>query len=386
MSGAVTYLTDINLDESLASEAVPALVPDGRIPEGARQNWLDRFAREIYGVMPAAPDAISIARFPIDGETAQRLAITMRVADRTFTVDAALWLPERVSGPVPIALGLDFLGPVGTFFGDGYPIDSDARIQRSVGGSLSDNLRGTTGYRWPVKMITDSGYAVLTSCYGSWTPDSEFEWQHIGSWPLTRPGTGPSQPGAIALWAWAIRRLVDVTECLPEIDPGRVIVAGHSRLGKAALLAAANDTRIGAALVNNSGCLGASLSSRHYGETPAEMLARFPHWTSPNPSPPAPDAPMLDQHHLLATVAPRRLYIASASEDAWCDPKGEYLALQAAAPMWRGTLPALDTIWHDGNRLTEGRLGWHLRPGPHDIRPYDWQRFLGFLAHTATWD
>lgn len=379
MTGAVTALTKLNFDDSLVSEAVPALSGAGRVPGDARATWLDRFAWEIYGVMPPAPDGITVERFPIAGETAERIAITLAVADRQFRVDAALWLPAGHDGkPLPIALGLDFLGPVGTFFGDGYPIDPHARISRSSGGRLSESHRGITGYRWPIKQINDAGYAVLTSCYGSWVPDSETEWQGVGVWPLTRPNADQPQPGAIALWAWSISRLIDVAEQLPEIDANRVIAAGHSRLGKAVLLAAASDTRIGAVLVNNSGCLGASLSSRNLGETPAEMLARFPHWTSPNPAP-AGAAP-LDQHHLLASVAPRRLYVASASEDHWCDPKGEYLALAGAAPMWQQTMPLLQEAWHEDAECRAGPIGWHLRPGPHDIRPYDWARFLRFVA------
>ncbi|QDZ11353.1 hypothetical protein [Devosia ginsengisoli] len=163
MTGAVTTLTELNFDDSLVSEAVPALFEAGRVPENARATWLDRFAREIYGVMPPAPDSITIERFPIAGETAERISITLKVAERQFRVDAALWLPAGHDGkPLPIALGLDFLGPAGTFFGDGYPIDPDARISRSSGGRLSESHRGITGYRWPVKQINDAGYAVLT--------------------------------------------------------------------------------------------------------------------------------------------------------------------------------------------------------------------------------
>jgi hypothetical protein len=371
---------DANYDESLVSDAVPDLSTGGGSitdPAEARKSWLKRFETERYGTMPSAPDAIEIRRFPMARENAERIEITLRVADRSFTVDAALWLPRLEGGrAAPIALGLDFLGPIGSMFGEEFPIDPGARIPRSSGAVLHDSLRGTTMHRWPAKMLTDAGYAVLTSCYGSWTPDSESEWRDRGVWPLTQPTEG-AFPGAIALWAWAIRRLVDVAEHLLEIDPARIAVAGHSRLGKAALLAAAHDTRIGAALINNSGSLGASLASRNFGETEAILRARFPHWLTAPVADARTNEPPLDQHHLLAAVAPRGLYVTSASEDLWADPKGELLGLAGAAPMWPGTIvPPVAEIFREDKDFTSGGIGWHLRPGPHDIRPYDWRRFL----------
>lgn len=373
---------DANYDESLVSDAVPDLSASGAPiadPAEARSGWLGRFDTEVYGVMPPAPDAIEIRRVPIPREGAERIEITLRVADRSFTVDAALWLPRVDEGQrAPIALGLDFLGPIGSMFGEDFPIDPGARIPRSSGAVLQDSLRGTTMHRWPARMLTDAGYAVLTSCYGSWTPDSETDWRDRGVWPLTLPANG-TPPGAIALWAWAIRRLVDVAERLPEIDPARIAVAGHSRLGKAALLAAAHDTRIGAALINNSGSLGASLGSRNFGETEAILRARFPHWLAAPVEDARTNEPPLDQHHLLAAVAPRGLYVTSASEDLWADPKGELLGLAGAAPMWPGaSVPPAAEIFREDTGFTSGGIGWHLRPGPHDIRPYDWRRFLAF--------
>jgi hypothetical protein len=182
---------------------------------------------------------------------------------------------------------------------------------------------------------------------------------------------------AIALWAWAISRLVDVAGKIPEIDGGAVAVAGHSRLGKAALLAAANDERIASAFINNSGSMGASLSSRNFGETRQHVEGRFPHWLSPDA---AVGVEPLDQHQLLAALAPRQLYVASASEDLWADPKGEYISLQAAAPAWADAeLPAVAEVFTPAREVASGPLAWHLRPGPHEIRPYDWHRYLRHL-------
>lgn len=160
-------------------------------------------------------------------------------------------------------------------------------------------------------------------------------------------------------------------------------MAGHSRLGKAALPAAATDERIGSALINNSGAMGASLSSRNYGETRQHVEGRFPHWPSPDART---TVEPLDQHQLLACVAPRQLYVASAAEDLWADPKGEYIALQAAAPAWGDSnLPPLDTVFAAGE-VASGALAWRLRPGPHDLRPYDWHRSLRHLRRLPRFD
>ncbi|WP_372423275.1 glucuronyl esterase domain-containing protein [Salinarimonas chemoclinalis] len=191
-------------------------------------------------------------------------------------------------------------------------------------------------------------------------------------------------PGAIALWAWAYSRLVDVALARSEIDPARIVVAGHSRLGKAALLAAAHDTRIAGVFANNSGCLGVRPSAVRRGETPEALAARFPHWPTPafaaDPRPPE----GLDQQDLLAAIAPRRLYAASASEDAWADPEGERAGLVAAAPAWRALgcdVPEIDAEASlvPGAAFTAGPLGWHLRAGPHDLTRADWERALPHL-------
>jgi hypothetical protein len=369
-----------NYDEGNLSIDPPLLArEEGGIDASARQEWLSRFASEVYGTCPPPPDSLEIERRPIRAEPVERVIIRLRLAGGTFVVDAGLWLPADTSGPVPVILGLDFKGPIGILTGEGFPLDREARMPPVFEGEglLTDALRGTSAHRWPVDLLIGAGFAVLVSCYGSWVPDDPALFETRGLYPLIGSSIRGARPGAIALWGWAISRLVDVAGLIPEIDPGAVAVAGHSRLGKAALWAAANDERIGSALINNSGAMGASLSSRNYGETRQHVEGRFPHWLSPDARA---GAEPLDQHQLLASVAPRQLYVASASEDLWADPKGEYIALQAAAPAWPDVdLPGVDSIFAPGREVASGALAWHLRPGPHDIRPYDWHRYLRHL-------
>jgi hypothetical protein len=367
-----------NYDERNLSESPPPLALRGTPPD-ARQEWLARFEAEIYGSNPPPPTSIAIERQPIPGERVERIVIRLGLAGGTFTVDAALWLPPNLVGPVPVIIGLDFDGPIGILTGEAFPLDLEARLPPVFEGDgrLTEALRGTSAYRWPVDLITGAGFAMLVSCYGSWCPDDPTLFESRGLYPLIGAHLRGARPGAIALWGWAISRLIDVAALIPELDIGAVAVAGHSRLGKAALWAAAQDTRIASALINNSGAMGASLSARNYGETRQHVEGRFPHWLSPDARSTA--AP-LDQHQLLASIAPRQLYVTSASEDLWADPKGEYIALQAAAPAWPGAgLPPVADVFAPGAEVASGALAWHLRPGPHDIRPYDWHRYLQHL-------
>lgn len=371
-------LPEPNYDERNLSEVPPPLRRSGAPPSPTeeRLEWLGRFIDEVYGEIPPAPLELEFERLPIPSEHVERIVIRLQLPNGRFEVDAALWLPQASAAPTPLVLGLDFDGPIGILVGEGFPLDTEARLPPVFEGDgrLTDALRGTSSYRWPIDYLRQQGYAVLVSCYGSWVPDDPKHFSDRGLFPLIGADASGARPGAIALWAWAISRLVDVAQRLPEVDGGRIAVAGHSRLGKAALYAAATDTRIGAALINNSGAMGASLSARNFGETRAHLEGRFPHWLSADAG--WRGAP-LDQHHLLAAVAPRRLYVTSASEDLWADPKGEYLALLAAAPAWpEVALPPLAEAFTPGQQVTSGPVAWHLRPGPHDIRPYDWHRFV----------
>ena len=368
-----------NYDEGNLSEAPPLLSPVGPIIDGLREEWLGRFATEIYGQIPPRPDSLSIERQAVQGERAERIVIRLQLPGGALEVDAALWLPEREHLPAPVILGLDFKGPIGLLTGEGFPIDREARVAPVFEGDgrLTDALRGTAVHRWPADLLNSAGFAVLVSCYGSWVPDDPDLFQERGLYPLLADSVRGPRPGALALWSWAISRLVDVAGLVPEIDAGAVAVAGHSRLGKAALLAAAWDTRISSAMINNSGAMGASISSRNYGETRQHLVGRFPHWLSADA---VPVSRALDQHQLLATIAPRQLYVTSASEDLWADPKGEYISLQAAASAWPGAeLPPVGGVFVPGAEVASGAIGWHLRPGPHDIRPYDWHRYLRHL-------
>ena len=345
--------------------------------ERRQEGWRKELSDTIYGPLPSAPAELEVEVIPLAGSPAQRIEITTRSANdaRALTVYAALWRSES-RGDAPLIAGLGFASPVGILAGPGFPVDTRARIHCRPeldveNGRLHDVLRGTEAHRWPVEMLTARGYAVMVSCYGSWAPDDPDEFKWHGACPFAGLDTG-----AISLWAWAIQRLLDAAERLGGLDMEKVAVAGHSRLGKAALWAAANDTRIGAVLANNSGCAGAAPAGHAIGETLAQMAAAFPHWIKPKRH-----ANSLDQHHLLACTAPRKVYVASAEQDLWADPASTYLALVAASEAWPESCswPSVEAMWAGERQTLHAALGHHLRPGGHELLPYDWQRFLDFL-------
>ena len=359
-----------------------------------RAEILELFRTHVYGHGPGAHDSLGselLESAPTAlGGRAVREQVRLRFGERsTPRLDVLIYRPACSDRAVPAFLGLDFFGNH-TIHPDPRIILSDRWMPDEPRHGIEDHRatersRGTAAGRWPVETIVERGYALIVAYCGDLDPDYDDGFQN-GVHPLfyregqSRPD--PDQWGAIGAWAWGLSRILDLLEAHQTVDHRRVAVIGHSRLGKAALWAAAQDERFALAISNDSGCGGAALSRRRLGETVEAITTTFPHWFARNFEHYAncEDALPVDQHMLLALVAPRPLYVASAALDLWADPRGEFLAAQAAEPVYR-LLGAGGLNSHrmpEVDRPTGDVLAYHVRSGGHDLSRWDWLQYLAF--------
>jgi hypothetical protein len=358
-----------------------------------RAEVLRLFEANVYGRSPAPPAAMRTVVVETDARALGGLATRRQVRvllDGTESGPAfemLLYVPNAASRPVPAFLGWNF--------GGNHTVHPDPGIRLSTawmreGAGIVDHrateaARGSGAASWPVERILDRGYALATAYYGDLEPDHAEGWKD-GVRSRLGPGTtgrfGPDDWGAIGAWAWGLSRALDVLAKDPDVDGRRVAVIGHSRLGKTALWAGAQDERFAMVVSNDSGEGGAALARRRFGETTERITTAFPHWFCSRYREYAgrEEALPVDQHLLLALVAPRPLYVASASEDLWADPRGEFLAARAAEPVYRllgreglgvEEMPVPD-------RAVGKTIGYHLRRGEHALTAYDWEQYLDF--------
>jgi len=176
--------------------------------------------------------------------------------------------------------------------------------------------------------------------------------------------------------------VLDYLKTDPAIDGAKVAVVGHSRGGKTALWAAAQDERIAMAVSNCSGRGGASLSRRRMGETVKAINKGFPYWFCGNfhKFDDREDDLPVDQHQLMALIAPRALYVASAETDFWADQRGEFLSLVYASPVFGlyGYGLKADEMPGVESPLVHERIAYHMHRGGHNLTPYDWGRYMDF--------
>jgi hypothetical protein len=346
-----------------------------------RGEILELFSTQMFGKMPTKKlehieyKVLDNAPAALDGKAKRRqVRVLFSGKEDGPKMDILIYTPANAKGPVPCFLGLNFNG--------NHAVHTD----EGIGMAKSDKARGSEASRWQVEKILDAGYGLATIWYYDIVPDNK-DGLKSGVAPLllkegqTQPE--PDEWGAIGVWAWGLSRALDYLETERDlIDAKKVAVIGHSRLGKTSLWAGANDERFSIVISNNSGEGGAAITRRVFGETIAVINKSFPHWFCDNflKYNGKEDELPVDAHELIALSAPRPIYVASASEDLWADPKGEFLACVGADPVYKllGTeglptkeMPSLDSP-------VQGTIGYHIRTGKHDVTAYDWEQYLKF--------
>lgn len=387
------------LPQPLISEDGTPIVTARQWHDLRRPEILQLFAEQVYGRTPDDPFQVEYVDLEEDGTaldgTATRKQVRMRFSTRigSLVAELLLYLPNQVTEPKPVFVGLNFRG--------NHTVSTDPAIWLPASDPDNRFERGNRANRWPVEEIIARGYGLATLYYNDIDPDDRGDDHQNGIHRLfclngqSRPA--PDEWGAIGAWAWGLSRVLDFLLTDSDIDPGRIAVMGHSRLGKTSLWAGARDERFALVVSNNSGTVGASLSRRE-GEPdvacpdpivinackePLRFVSgAFPHWFADNFDQyrDNPSQIPVDQHQLIALMAPRPVYIASAEEDTWADPLGEFEGGLYASPVY-------ELLGEEGmgvheqppiNTPVQSIIGYHIRDGVHDVTLYDWQRYMDF--------
>jgi len=319
-------------------------------PLKSREEMLEVLQREEYGYLPPKPDALTweleenvLKHFCAGKASLNEAVLTAKVGVKEFSFPIKYCLPTA-EGKHPFFIHINF-----------RPEAPDRYM--------------------PTEELIDHGYAVFSFCYKDVTSDDGDFTDGLAGVLFDEGKRNPTDPGKIAMWAWAAQRVMDFAESFDCLDHSRAIVAGHSRLGKTALLAAATDERFYCGHSNDSGCSGAALSRGKLGETVGKICDKFPFWFCENYYKYAEKEGEMpfDQHYLLACIAPRLVHVASAKKDLWADPTSEFLNCVSSGLICEDRLPI------PGDRFHEGRVGYSLRNGEHYFSREDWLSLIAFL-------
>ncbi|MBD3266481.1 acetylxylan esterase [bacterium] len=341
-----------------------------------RPQILSLFSNLVYGHIPLPESPIQTeyeimnVNKDVMGGEATRKDVAIRLSNENGTAEmlVLVFIPNKASAPFPAIMAHSF--------NNTHANDFDPHPKRP----------GWLRSGWPLGRMIEHGYAFVAVYQQDLVGHNEVG--YLDSIHRLFYKKGQSFPkaqewGVLGAMAWGAMRAMDYLETDNDVDPTRVAILGHSKCGKAALWTAAQDQRFALAISAQSGCAGAALWRRKSGETLKKMVTRFPYWLCRNARKfvnREEDLPV-DQHMLLACIAPRPIYVASGIEDTWADPRGEYLSAYHASKVYellgKKGLTTKDSP-KPNQAILDGDVGYHIRPGGHSVEPYDWEMFLQF--------
>ncbi|MFT6808023.1 MAG: hypothetical protein ACJA01_001246 [Saprospiraceae bacterium] len=358
-----------------------------------RPEILKLFKDEVYGSIPnidLSPTSIEIleSNSALDGTAVRRqIAIDYNRNGKDLRINVLLYLPKGIASP-PMFVGYDFYGNQ-TVIDDPNIVLTNSWVRNNKDMGITDNSasetsRGKRSHRWAIPKIISEGFGIALIYYGDVDPDKDDLSDGVHALLYEDAQVRPKEDewGAISAWAWGFSEVLSVLIKDDALIESKFISFGHSRLGKTSLWAGALDERFDLVISNDSGCGGAALFRRKYGETAAVINKSFPHWFNANFKKYSAneDALPVDQHMLIALMAPRPVYIASAEDDRWADPKGEHLSGYHASPIYElyGQTGLINPDQPQIHEPTHNSIGYHIRAGKHDVTAYDWEQFIKF--------
>lgn len=331
-----------------------------------RPEILTLFEENIYGQMPKTYTNI---KYSVTNENAtamngkaklKQVLIEVFHNNKSVKINLVLFVPNNVKKPVPAFL-----------------------LINNRGKEIMDPTRANKSDFWPAEMLIESGYAIGAIHVSDMAPDNKDTYVTGALQLYPEQLTTDNGMKAIGAWAWGASRVMDYFVTDKEIDAKKVAIVGHSRGGKASLWAAAQDQRFAICVSNCSGNTGAALARRQFGERIKRINTSFPHWFTTNYKKFNEKEALLpvDQHMLIAMVAPRPLYATNASKDLWADPKGTFLSLKNAEKVYelygiKSNLPAIPPGINEP--VIQSPLAYHNREGEHNMTAYDWTNFIKF--------
>ena len=393
-SGDANSPNAANYDQSKAdvykSLPDPLLLKDGRKVTSARMWWTRRrpeiqedFDREILGRTPAnlprvTWEVVSTTQ-EMNGDvpvvTKRLLGHVDNSADPAIKVDIDLTLttPANATGPVPVIMEFGF----------------SREFMAAMAQRFPQMAAGNAGPAWQQQVLAKGwGYAELVPTSYQADNGAGLTEGIIGLVNKGRP-RAPDDWGVLKAWAWGVSRAIDYFQTDKAVDAKQVGLEGHSRYGKATLVAMAYEPRLAIAFVSSSGEGGAKLYRHIFGEQVGNVAGTSEyHWMAGNflkyAGPLTPGNMPVDAHELIALCAPRPVFISGGATkgDGWADAKGMFLAAAGAGPVYRllgkrdmGTteFPPIETA------LTDGDVAFRQHAGGHTPAP-NWPTFLAFAG------